>query len=135
MSALDDGNSIVYDANQQIFFPLIFGSGLTTCRTKPHLRRFSVSTTLVQLEGHQPQLFKSQTERTIALLLNRRGEWVPSPEVAKVAGLQYAARIFSARRMGYTILNRTRRVGDQVHGEYMLTACPGETPSLFQEAL
>ena len=92
-----------------------------------------MGTSVVVLEVHQPQLFKSHTERVIALLLSRKGEWVAAPEIAKVGGLQYAARILSARKKGYTILNRTNRVKDQVHGKYMLNACPGETPSMFPE--
>ena len=94
-----------------------------------------MSASVIVLRGHQPRLFKSQTERTIALLLSRKGEWVAAPEIAKVGGLQYAARIFSARKKGYTILNRTNRVKDQVHGKYMLNACPGETPSMFPEVV
>jgi hypothetical protein len=94
-----------------------------------------MSASVIVLRGHQPRLFKSQTERTIALLLSRKGEWVAAPEIAKVGGLQYAARIFSARKKGYTILNRTNRVKDQGHGEYMLNACPGETPFMFLEVV
>ena len=90
---------------------------------------------IVLLRLHQPQLFESQTERVVALLLSQKGQWVASPEIAKVGGLQYASRIFSARKKGYTILNRTNRVKDQVHGKYMLNACPGETPSMFPEAV
>lgn len=97
--------------------------------------RWSMGTSVVLLKGHQPQLFKLQTERTIALLLSRKGEWVAAPEIAKVGGLQDAARIFAARKKGYTILNRTKRVNCQAHGGYMLNACPGETPSMFQEVV
>ena len=90
-----------------------------------------MSAPVIVLKGHQPR--PSQTDRVIALLLSRKGQRVAAPEVARVGGRQYAARIFSAREMGYTILNSTKRVDDQVKGEYMLTAYPGETPSLFSE--
>ncbi len=78
------------------------------------------------LVGHQPQLFRSQTDRVIALLLEHRGHEVPAPELAKI-GLQYASRIWSARRAGYIIENRIERVNGQIHGFYKLTACPGES--------
>ena len=75
--------------------------------------------------GHRPELFRGQRGRILALLLARRGTWVPAPELAKIA-LQYASRIHTIRGEGFTVENRVRRVNGQVHGAYMLVACPGE---------
>ena len=81
--------------------------------------------TVIHFSGHQPQLFTGQKGRILALLLARRGTWVPAPELAGVA-LQYGSRIWSIRREGFTIENRVEHVNGQVHGAYRLVACPGE---------
>lgn len=77
------------------------------------------------IHGHQPRIFNGQTAQIVELLLRRRGQWVPATELARIA-LQYGSRLWSARRAGYTILNRTERIGGKVHGAYMLVGCPGE---------
>jgi hypothetical protein len=81
---------------------------------------------VVQFEGHQPMMFKGQKGRILALLLARRGTWVPAPELARLA-LQYASRIHTIRSEGFTVENRVRRVNGQVRGAYRLIACPGES--------
>jgi Helix-turn-helix domain len=78
------------------------------------------------IAGHQPQLFTGQKGRILALLLARRGTWVPAYELSAIA-LQYSARIKELRDAGFAVQNQTERVGRQVHGSFRLVACPGET--------
>lgn len=78
------------------------------------------------IHGHQPGLFGGQKEQILKILLACRGQWVPAYELASHA-LQYNARIFSLRREGYVIENRTQRVGRQVQGTFRLISCPGES--------
>ena len=95
---------------------------MSVCSTTPPESTQNVA---VQLRGHQPQLFSGQKGRILALLLARRGTWVPAPELAKIA-LQYCARIKELRDAGYKIENQKERVGRQVHGSFRLVACPGD---------
>src|ERR1035441_2441068 len=95
---------------------------MSVCSTIPPESTQNVA---AQLHGHQPQLFTGQKGRILALLLARRGTWVPAPELAGAA-LQYGSRIWSLRREGFTIENRVEHVNGQVHGAYRLVACPGE---------
>ena len=80
----------------------------------------------IQISGHQPGLFTTQKEEILNLLLRNRGNWVPAYALAGVA-LQYSSRIFSLRREGYQIQNKTTRVAGKVHGAFRLIALPGET--------
>jgi len=49
---------------------------------------------------------KTQCARILRLLIEARGSWVPSPEIADCA-LQYNARLFELRRLGFVIENKT----------------------------
>lgn len=77
------------------------------------------------IQGHLPELFTGQRGAILNLLLRHKGEWIPSYRLSAVA-LQYGARVKELRDAGYTIENRTVRVGKKVHGMFCLIACPGE---------
>lgn len=77
------------------------------------------------VRGHCPGLFTGQKGAILGLLLQNRGKWVPAYTLAGVA-LQYSSRIFSLRREGFQIENKTERHGRQVYGSFRLVACPGE---------
>lgn len=77
------------------------------------------------LRGHQPNLFSGERGQILKLLLEHRGEWVSAYRLSALA-LQYGTRPLELRRSGYTILNRTERVGRQVHVSFSLIGCPGE---------
>jgi hypothetical protein len=93
-----------------------------------------MSTAPISVHGHRPELFTGQRGAILRLLLDNRGIWVPVFRLSALA-LQYNARVKELRDAGYTIENRTSRRGKQVLGEFRLTACPGETPSLFAGAV
>lgn len=67
---------------------------------------------------------QTQRERILARLIEAGGLEVPSPELARIS-LQYNARIFEARRMGFKIISRTQTVNGQKHGFYRLAAKGG----------
>ena len=98
----------------------------------------TIEPSIITLRGHRPELFRGQRGRILSLLLERRGTWVPAPELAKIA-LQYASRLHSIRKEGFVVENRVERSNGQVHGAYMLIGCPGEvwrpplTPSNSQK--
>ena len=79
--------------------------------------------TVLNFRGHRPEVFGGQRKAILDALLERRGEWIPSFVLAGIA-LQYSARVRELRNAGYTIENRTQRVGRQVHGSFRLVACP-----------
>jgi hypothetical protein len=81
------------------------------------------------LRGHRPELFRGQRGRILSLLFERRGTWVPAPELARIA-LQYASRIYDIRKEGFVVENHVERSNGQVHGAYMLIGCPEETSQL-----
>jgi hypothetical protein len=62
---------------------------------------------------------RSQESRILWLLQSAWPEWVPSPALAGVS-LQYGARIFSLRRKGWKIVNRTRLADGGRCGEFRL---------------
>ena len=57
-----------------------------------------------------------QRAKLLALLLSRRGEWIPAAEIAEVGGLQYGARLYELRHeQNYLIESRTERVRERGH--------------------
>jgi hypothetical protein len=63
---------------------------------------------------------KSQCARILSLLIDARGSWVPLPEILACAA-QYNARLYSLRRLGFHIENRTERdAAGAVHSWYQL---------------
>jgi len=56
-----------------------------------------------------PQSAKTQRGTILRLLIEARGGWVSSPEIAACAQ-QYNARIFELRKLGFCIENRTETV-------------------------
>lgn len=88
---------------------------------------------------------KTQSERIVALLRERRGEWVPAPELARIS-LQYSARLHHIRHeMHLPVVNRVDWVNGAKHGFFKLLseieqralACiapvRAETASLFRD--
>lgn len=56
---------------------------------------------------------KTQEARILELLDRARGAWAPSPELAAVS-LQYNARVYPLRRLGFTIENRVETTRDGI---------------------
>ena len=50
----------------------------------------------------------TQRSRILAPLIRAHGEWVPSPELAAIA-LQYNARLFELKKLGFRIENRREK--------------------------
>ena len=66
---------------------------------------------------------KSQEARILEMLIRARGAWIPAPELAAVS-LQYNARVFALRRLGFAIENRVETtLGGNRHGFFRL--CTG----------
>ena len=51
-----------------------------------------------------PESAKTQRARILGLLIDARGGWVPSPEIAACA-MQYNARLYELRKLGFCIEN------------------------------
>lgn len=79
-----------------------------------------------------PPNAKTQRATILRLLLDRRGSWVASPEIASLAQ-QYNARILELRRLGFVIENRTEIVNGTRHSSFRLVACP--KPLVEREAV
>jgi hypothetical protein len=73
---------------------------------------------------------QTQCERILRRLLDAHGEWVPLPEIMAHAA-QYNARIFSLRRAGHNIENRTQEVDGQCRSWYRLNS-PAPAPAPAQ---
>jgi hypothetical protein len=93
-----------------------------------------MTTAPISLQGHRPDLFTVKRGAILKALLDRKGQWIPSYELSRIA-LQCGARVKECREAGFIIENRTERAGRKVHGSFRLVAEPGETPSLFREEL
>jgi hypothetical protein len=83
----------------------------------------NAESTEISLQDHRPELFKGQKGAILQVLLDSRGKWIPAYELSKQA-LQYNARVFSLRREGYIIANKTERLGGKVHGSFRLVSEP-----------
>ena len=59
-----------------------------------------------QLSSASPQNANTQRATILRLLIEARGAWVPSPEIA-ASTHQYSARLFELRRLGFCIENET----------------------------
>jgi hypothetical protein len=66
---------------------------------------------------------KTQSAAILRLLVEARGAWVPLPDIMACAA-QYNARIFSLRRDGYNIENRTETVNGVRHSWFRLVDSP-----------
>ncbi|MGC2331872.1 MAG: hypothetical protein WA581_10485 [Candidatus Acidiferrales bacterium] len=66
-----------------------------------------------------PQSAKTQRAHILRLLIDARGAWVPAPEIAGCA-MQYNARVFELRKLGFTIENRTETVNGVRHSWFRL---------------
>jgi len=70
-----------------------------------------------------PESSSSQRARILRLLIEARGREVPLPEIAACA-CQYGARIFSLRKRGFVILNRTEERDGVRHSFFRLVSSP-----------
>jgi hypothetical protein len=66
-----------------------------------------------------PPSARTQREKILRLLLDAKGGWIPSPQIAALA-LQYNSRIFELRRFGWAIENQTEIVNDARHSWFRL---------------
>lgn len=62
---------------------------------------------------------KTQRDRILGLLVSARGGWVPLPEIAACA-MQYGARIFELRGLGFKIENKVSDIGGVKHSWFRL---------------
>lgn len=62
---------------------------------------------------------KSQRGAILALLIQAHGNWIGLPEIAACA-MQYNARLWELRRLGFKIENRIRDVGGVRHSWFRL---------------
>jgi hypothetical protein len=68
---------------------------------------------------------KTQQARILRLLLDARGQWVGLPQILDLHISQFGARIFSLRRSGFVIENKTERdESGVIHSYYRLVASP-----------
>jgi len=75
-----------------------------------------------------PESSSSQRARILRLLIEARGREVPLPEIAACA-CQYGARIFSLRKRGFVILNRTEERDGVRHSFFRLVSSPVQASS------
>jgi hypothetical protein len=75
-----------------------------------------------------PESSSTQRGRILGLLIEARGGWVPSPEIAACAA-QYNARIFELRRLGFEIVNRTEERDGMRCSWFRLVSTPSHTES------
>ncbi len=75
----------------------------------------------------------TQRAAILRLLEERKGQWVPSYELAGIA-LQYGARVLELRRAGYAIENKAQHINGQAHGAFRLVQSKGQA-KLFDAAL
>jgi len=63
----------------------------------------------------------SRKTQILALLVRARGGWVPLPEILKVGGAQFGARLYEIRhRLGLKVENRKEHHSGQTHSWYRL---------------
>lgn len=74
----------------------------------------------------------SQAERILKLLQERRGDWIPLPEILALGIAQYGARIHELRRDCYKIENRTDHSDGRILSWFRLV--PKGQQALFPEA-
>lgn len=60
----------------------------------------------------------SQEERLRALFEAHQGEWVALPTILSMGIAQYNARLFSLRRKGMAIKNKTQMIDGVIHSWY-----------------
>lgn len=76
---------------------------------------------------------ETQRDRLLRYFKERRGEWIPLPEILALGIAQYSARIFELRRDGFRIENRTEHRDGRVLSWFRL-AVPKGQQALFPEA-
>lgn len=64
----------------------------------------------------------SQCAQILAMLQERRGDWVSVLKLASLSGsLAVHSRITDLRKQGYTIEQQSHRSGRKIHSEYRLS--------------
>ena len=71
----------------------------------------------------------TQRARILGLLIRARGSWVPLSEIITLAIVQYNARLYELRRLGFQIENCTERQGGQRHSWFRLALGESALPS------
>lgn len=80
-----------------------------------------------------PESSSSQRARILRLLIEARGGWVPSPEIAALAQ-QYNSRLFELRRLNFRIENRTEERNGIRCSWFRLIPGPVQAPSKSSDA-
>ena len=75
-----------------------------------------------------PESSSSQRARILRLLIEARGGWVPSPEIAACAQ-QYNSRVFDLRRLGFRIENCTEEIDGARHSWFRLVPTSSAAPA------
>jgi hypothetical protein len=79
-----------------------------------------------------PESSSSQRARILRLLIEARGGWVPSPEIAACAQ-QYNSRVFDLRRLGFRIENCTEEIDGARHSWFRLVPTSSAAPAAAAE--
>jgi hypothetical protein len=66
----------------------------------------NIPTRATSNKNQAPECANTQRGRILRVLLEARGGWVPSPEIAACAQ-QYGTRVYELRRLNFQIENRT----------------------------
>ena len=86
------------------------------------------------LLNQPPPSVQTQRGRILAVLTQARGEWVPGPEIFRLAA-QYSARVHELRKLGFKIENKTAMIDGQRHSWFRLvpgTPRPEPWPTVQQ---
>jgi hypothetical protein len=75
-----------------------------------------------------PECANTQRGRILRVLLEARGGWVPSPEIAACAQ-QYGARVYELRRLNFGIKNRTEELNGTRLSWFRLVSSPAQASS------
>jgi hypothetical protein len=75
------------------------------------------------ISDDRPPSAGTQCSRILQVLVDARGAWVPLPSITKLAA-QYSARIWTLRRDGHAIENRTQMIDGERHSWFRLPVPP-----------
>ena len=80
------------------------------------------------MSARPPESSRTQRGRILGLLIEARGGWVPSPEIAALAQ-QYNSRLFELRRLNFRIENRVEEIDGARHSWFRLVSSPAQASS------